>query len=347
MPQRPASRSFQFRVKRWPSLLISGLVPRPALEARHAVGRGRLMTSKLNPSINGASPPSAPPLVQASAQARSRKQRGPRPIETDRRTEPPASVGAAVDADVPDLRAAGQPAGPSIMLVSSDEDRRLALREGLAARGLKVVLPADPAMIEAVAFAATVDAILLDLGPDTGQALDLIRRLAALRSPPVIVLDVEPDEADRIVALEVGADECLSRTISLRELHARLRAIARRAAMLGERSAERLSTRFAFAGWRLCLKTRELRAPDMTPLYLAANEISLLQAFVEHPREVLERPRLRELVNEADTPTGQRMVDWRVSRLRYKLEKTSQGGAELIKTVRQRGYSFEADVRTL
>ncbi len=232
------------------------------------------------------------------------------------------------------------------MIVVGDEGRRARLAQSLADRGLHAVVATEESVSDTMAANGLVDVIVAHRTTPFGDGLGLCLRLSLLRSPPVILLLPEPDEADRIVALEVGADDCLADSVSPRELLSRIQALARRAAMQREAQSRGQSTRFVFAGWRLCLTTRELRAPGGQTLFLAHAESSLLRAFVEHPLEVLTRERLRSLIGDAQDGDGKRVVDWRVSRLRSRLEKAG-AGASLIRTVNGRGYLFDADVRLI
>lgn len=264
-----------------------------------------------------------------------------RPDGTRRRA--PRYLSARTDAAGAERTAA---ACPSVMLVMADTGQREPLRRALEERGLPVVVPTYAASVETLSLDEAVDVIVVDRNSPWGDGVSLCVRLSALRSPPVILLMPDPDEADRIVGLEVGADDCLPRSVSHRELASRIGALARRSEIQREIQSRRQATRFAFAGFTLCLKTRELRTPDGTPVFLAVTELSLLRAFVENPREVLPRARLRSLVGATDATEGKRVIDWRISRLRRTL-KPHREGAELIKTVTGRGYVLNADVRLI
>jgi two-component system OmpR family response regulator len=232
----------------------------------------------------------------------------------------------------------------SVLLLTSDPDLR-SLVETLGGRGLQVTAPTDLRTLEHTPADAGVDVILVDTETPAGDGLVLCRQLSIQRSPPVIFLAESREETDRVVALEIGADDCLPRGCSTRELLARIRALVRRAAVQRDSSPQAAPTRYGFCGWRLCLDSRELRAPGAPAIYLAASELALLRALVEHPREVLTRGQLHALLGEEGAASS-RLVDWRVHRLRAKLDKAG-GGAELIKTISGRGYLFDADVRPL
>jgi two-component system, OmpR family, response regulator len=240
-----------------------------------------------------------------------------------------------------------RPAGgaPAVMLVMGEPLRRTQLQKALRGRGLTVVVPAFADEPETLAAMQVADVVVLDVRTPWGDGLSLCVQLAAQGAPPLVLLMPDPDETDRIIGLELGADECLPASVSPRELTARVRALARRAGIQRGLEAHRRGTRFAFAGFTLCLKTRELRPPDGSPVFLAAAELSLLQALVENPREVLPRGRLRELVGAGGAGEGKRVIDWRINRLRKTLQ--DHGGGDLIKTVRRRGYVLVADVRVI
>jgi two-component system OmpR family response regulator len=159
------------------------------------------------------------------------------------------------------------------------------------------------------------------------------------------MLSAAGEETDRIVGLEVGADDYVRKPCSPRELLARIRAVLRRAADrdsatddAGEREI------YEFAGWRLDMLRRELRSPDSVLVNLSSGEFALLRAFLEHPQRVLTRDQLLDYARGRDSFAYDRAIDVQVSRLRRKLDAASSGG-ELIKTVRNEGYVFAAPVK--
>jgi two-component system OmpR family response regulator len=144
------------------------------------------------------------------------------------------------------------------------------------------------------------------------------------------------DDADRIVGLEIGADDYLAKPCNPRELVARARAVLRRAKDKGEASP---AEAVRFAGFRLDVARRELHDPDGVVIPLSAGEFRLLRAFVEHPRRVLSREQLLDFAFASDGDVFDRAVDVQVSRLRRKLERP--GAPEIVRTVRGEGYMFD------
>jgi two-component system OmpR family response regulator len=234
-------------------------------------------------------------------------------------------------------------AAPSILLASMHEARRSALAASFTERGVSVLAIDDEEQLREAIAGGTGDVVLIDVLAPGGEGLDLCRRLAHVRTPPILLLTHGADETDRIVALELGADACLPGDCSPRELLAQTRALIRRASAEREGGVARASARFTFAGWRLDLWTRVLTTPHGKALHLSATDLALLQTFVQHPGQVLSREHLRTVVGQGDGEEV-RTIDSRVGRLRASLERGG-GGGHLIRTVFRRGYTLEAEVR--
>jgi len=185
--------------------------------------------------------------------------------------------------------------------------------------------------------------IVLDVMMPDEDGLTILRSLDRAGSPPVIILSVIGQDIDRIVGLELGADDYIAKPANPRELLARIRSVLRRDAV---RSAPvpRESTRTwqRFAGWRFDPIGRELIDPDGVMINLSDGEFRLLIALVERPRRVLTRDQLLDLSRGSNAEHFDRAIDVQISRLRKKLQR---GGAEdLIRTVRNEGYLFAAEV---
>lgn len=228
-------------------------------------------------------------------------------------------------------------AQPRVLIVDDDA----AIREGLAQvfvrAGFAVATAGDIPGLELALTRHRPDAIVLDLMLPGEDGLSACRRLSAAGAPPIIMLSALGDDADRIVGLEIGADDYLAKPCNPRELVARVRALLRRSR---DRGAEPMSGEAVrFAGFRLDLARRELSDPDGVVSPLSAGEFRLLRAFLERPQRVLSRDMLLELAF-SDGDVFDRAVDVQVSRLRRKLERP--GAAELIRTVRGEGYLFDA-----
>jgi two-component system OmpR family response regulator len=179
------------------------------------------------------------------------------------------------------------------------------------------------------------------------DGLALCRWLRAHSTLPVIMLTARGDEIDRIVGLEMGADDYLAKPFNPRELVARIRAVLRRAGTTqgglaaGRRNGD--PTVLRFAGWRLDVARRELTSPDGVLVALSTGEFGLLAALASHPGRVLSRDHLLDLARGRDAQPFDRAIDVQVSRLRRKLEDDPKD-PRMIKTVRGGGYLFTSDV---
>ncbi len=187
------------------------------------------------------------------------------------------------------------------------------------------------------------DLVILDVMMPGEDGLSAARRLAHEGGPPVIMLSALGSDTDRIIGLEVGADDYLPKPCNPRELLARVRAVLRRQSrpQTGE-AAERAETRFEFSGWRLDPVRRELRDPAGTFINLSDGEFALLRTFVEHPQRVLSRDQLLDITRGRNIEVYDRAIDSQISRLRRKLNERAD--AELIRTVRNEGYMLVAKV---
>ncbi|WP_375285604.1 response regulator [Sphingomonas sp.] len=186
------------------------------------------------------------------------------------------------------------------------------------------------------------DLIVLDVMMPGEDGLSILRSLDRATAPAVIILSVIGEEVDRIVGLEMGADDYVAKPANPRELLARIRSVLRRkeAGPAPARPGDRSYLRFA--GWRLDPLARQLADPDDVVINLSDGEFRLLLALVEHPRRVLTRDQLLDLSRGANTEFFDRAIDVQVSRLRRKLAR--DGDEELIRTVRNEGYMFTAHV---
>lgn len=226
-------------------------------------------------------------------------------------------------------------APPRVLIVDDDP----AIREGLVQvferAGFAAVSAGDvPAMEKALADKGA-DLIVLDLMMPGEDGLSACRRLSGKGRPPIIMLSALGDDADRIVGLEIGADDYVSKPCNPRELVARARAVLRR----GRDTTESVvGEAVRFAGYRFEIARRELIDPDGVVIPLSTGEFRLLRAFVERPQRVLSREQLLDLAFPNDSDVFDRAVDVQVSRLRRKLERPGQ--TEIIRTVRGEGYLF-------
>jgi len=231
---------------------------------------------------------------------------------------------------------------PNILLVDDDPGIRDVVSDFLIRHGHDVsVAENGKAMDRAMATAPKpFDLVVLDLMMPGEHGLEIARRLAVPGGPALIILSAVGEDSDRIIGLEVGADDYLAKPCNPRELLARIRAVLRRRQ---EPSAD-AGIIADFAGWRLDLVRRELTSPDDVLITLSDGEFSLLRVFVEHPQQVLNRDQLLDLARGRENDTYDRAIDVQISRLRRKLDGATRAHEELIRTVRNEGYMFTPKV---
>ena len=230
-----------------------------------------------------------------------------------------------------------------LLIVDDDPGIRELTAAFLGQHGYLVDTAASGAEMRAAMAKRDYALIVLDVMMPGEDGLTILRSLDRATSPAVIVLSVIGQEVDRIVGLEMGADDYLAKPANPRELLARIRSVLRRNSAPAT-TGTRTRTWRRFAGWRLDPVGRELIDPDDVLINLSDGEFRLLLAMVDHPRRVLTRDQLLDLSRGLNTEHFDRAIDVQVSRLRKKLERDS--GEELIRTVRNEGYMFTADVVT-
>ncbi len=240
------------------------------------------------------------------------------------------------------VTAPDDPIAEHILVVDDDAGIRDVVSEFLTRHGYAVETAADGREMERVMARRQPDLIVLDLMLPGEDGLSICRRLSRPEGPAVIMLSAMGEETDRIIGLELGADDYLTKPCNPRELLARVRAVLRRRREPGP-SDEALGAACEFAGWRLDLVRHELRSPNGVVVNLSSGEFSLLRAFVEHPQRVLTRDQLLEYARGPQSEAFDRAIDVQISRLRRKLEDGG-GSLELIRTVRSEGYIFTPKV---
>jgi two-component system OmpR family response regulator len=230
-----------------------------------------------------------------------------------------------------------------ILVVDDDAEIRSLLREYLQKHGYRVTGVADGKGMQAALATARPDLVVLDLMLPGEDGFSLCRGLRARSSVPVIMLTARGEETDRIVGLEMGADDYLAKPFNPRELLARIRSVLRRARSLPENLAPETVSAFRFGGWTLDAATRDLTAPDGVVVPLSGTEYRLLRIFLSHPNRILTRDQLVELMSSRDAEAFDRAIDVQVSRLRHRLREDAREPA-IIKTVRSQGYVLAAHV---
>jgi two-component system, OmpR family, response regulator len=226
-----------------------------------------------------------------------------------------------------------------ILVVDDDDALRTLVREFLEGHSFEVFEANGGTEMRALLKRQPVDIVVLDVMMPGEDGLTLARELTLSSSVGVIMVSALGQETDRIVGLEVGADDYLSKPVSPRELVARIRALLRRRKQGGETEKGHF---FHFAGWTCDIHRRVLRDPAEVVTPLSVGEFTLLRAFLEHPQRVLSRDFLLEVTRGDDSDAFDRAIDSQISRLRRKLSDRSE--AELIQTIRNEGYIFAAKV---
>ncbi len=232
---------------------------------------------------------------------------------------------------------------PHILVVDDDREIRDLLGKFLDKNGFRVTTAADGREMRRALDDWKIDLIVLDLMLPGEDGLTLCRNLRAESAVPVIMLTAMGEEVDRIVGLEMGADDYIAKPFNPRELLARIKAVLRRAKdfpAVGNGNDEIV---LSFAGWSLDLEKRELYSSDGVLVPLSGGAFGLLAAFVTHPGRVLSRDQLLDMARGRDAQPFDRSIDVQVSRLRRKIEDDPKEPA-LIKTVRSGGYMFTPTV---
>jgi two-component system, OmpR family, response regulator len=237
-----------------------------------------------------------------------------------------------------------EPAPTRLLLVDDEATLREPLAEYLARQGFVVRQAEDAAKARSALLEETPDLVLVDIMMPGEDGLSLCRHLTETKNLPVILLTAKGEPMDRIVGLEIGADDYVSKPFEPRELVARIRSVLRRAAKNGP--PPEADAPYEFEGWRLDPLKRKLTDPEGTVVPISSAEFRLLVAFLTHPRQVLDRDRLLDMVQGREAHLFDRAVDNQVSRLRRKMEEDSRD-PRLIQTVWGGGYRLAADVRRL
>ena len=236
---------------------------------------------------------------------------------------------------------------PHVLIVDDDEAIRDVVSDYLIDHEMRVTALASGRELLALLEREAIDLVILDLKMPGEDGLQLARSVRERGTVPIILLTGRTDEADRVMGLELGADDYVTKPFSPRELLARVRAVLRRyqvQATLPERDSTRRA--FRFAGWELNLRTRRLRTPAGAEVELSNGEFSLLVALCRAPQRVLSRDQLLSMSRLHEAEVYDRTIDVQVRRLRLKVE-TDPTQPRLIVTERGAGYRFDCSVETL
>jgi DNA-binding response OmpR family regulator len=231
-------------------------------------------------------------------------------------------------------------AKPHILLVEDARDIREPLARYLREHGYRATTAADAAAARKVMKGAAIDLVVLDIMMPGEDGLSLCRSLRETSQIPVVLLTARGEEVDRIIGLEMGADDYLAKPFSPRELLARIKALLRRAQFTQVRGGEVL----AFDDWRLDTVSHRLFHEDGEEFFLSGADFALLKLFLDHPQQILDRDTIANATRGREVMPLERIVDMAVSRLRQRLRDTGKA-PRLIQTVRGSGYLLAAQVR--
>ncbi|MBI1198736.1 MAG: response regulator [Phenylobacterium sp.] len=228
-----------------------------------------------------------------------------------------------------------------VLVVDDDTQLREQIVAYLGDHGFQVHAAADAKEMDRALSAAPIDLVVLDLMLPGEDGLSICRRLTAEGGPAIIMVSAMGEEIDRVLGLELGADDYLAKPCSPRELLARVRAVFRRLEE-ARGGAPRKGKGYQFQGFIVDVLRRNVRAPNGATILLTSGEFSLLSAFLDHPQRILSRDQLLDIARGEEADVFDRAVDVQISRLRRKLHACSDG--EIIKTIRGAGYMFDAAV---
>jgi two-component system OmpR family response regulator len=236
---------------------------------------------------------------------------------------------------------------PHILVIDDDPQIRALLREYLAENGLRVSVASSGKQMSQILDDEAVDLVVLDLRLAGEDGMVIARSLRDQSAIPIVMLTGVRDEADRVMGLELGADDYLTKPFSPRELLARIRTVLRRTRSALSESARRREIRaYRFGEFELNLRTRRLRRNDGSHIVLTNGEFNLLAALLSAPERILTRDQLLDASRVYDNEVYDRAIDIQVLRLRRKIER-DPSQPEFIVTERGAGYIFSASVEVV
>jgi two-component system, OmpR family, response regulator len=234
---------------------------------------------------------------------------------------------------------------PHILVVDDHQEIRTLVQRFLSDHGYRVSTAANGTEMKKTLKDAAIDLIVLDLMMPGEDGLTLCRNLRVESNIPVIMLTAMGEETDRIIGLEMGADDYLAKPFNPRELLARIKAVLRRMSNLPDQPFQEVPDHLTFLGWTLLPIARELIDPEQTLVPLSTAEFTLLMVFVTRPGRVLTRDQLLDLARGRESRAFDRAIDTLVSRLRRKLRDQPRT-PQIIKTIRGGGYLFAPKVES-
>ncbi len=230
-----------------------------------------------------------------------------------------------------------------LLVVDDDPEIRRLLRDYLERAGYRLSIAADGREMFHALELAPIDLIVLDLMMPGDDGLVLLRKLRAHSNIPVVMLTAMGEETDRILGLEMGADDYVAKPFSPRELLARIKSVLRRTASLPQPLSQDEATEVLFADWRLNLQQRHLTSPEGVVVPLSGGEFRLLKVFIDHAGRLLSRDQLLEFSQGREAHPFDRSIDVLVGRLRKRLREDPKRPA-IIHTLRGEGYRFVPEV---
>ncbi|MHB1101761.1 MAG: response regulator [Devosia sp.] len=233
---------------------------------------------------------------------------------------------------------------PHILVVDDHREIRELVLRSLSKEGFRASSAGDGKAMRKVLADSHIDLIVLDLMLPGEDGLALCRALRAESAIPIIMLTAKGDEIDRVIGLEMGADDYLSKPFGSRELISRIRAVLRRTRMPAISDDRQKPKRYLFDRWSFDAESRDLLRDDGVVVPLSTGEYDLLLAFIERPQRTLNRDQLLDLARGRAANAFDRSVDTQVSRLRKKIE-SDPSDPKIIKTVWGGGYVFTPTVR--
>lgn len=236
-----------------------------------------------------------------------------------------------------------EPASVHVLIVDDDHRIRAMLGRFLTDHGLRVSQASDGREMFAICDSARIDVIVLDVMMPGEDGLSLCRRMRVQSPVPIILLTAMSNETDRIIGLEIGADDYVVKPFNPRELLARVRAVTRRLNAASINTQRPMVAIYEFGGWQLNASRRTLLSPGGALTDLTSGEFDLLLVFLEHPQRVMNRDQLQDLARGRMSQSYDRSIDVQISRLRRKIEANPQDPV-FIKTIRNEGYFFTAPV---
>ncbi len=233
---------------------------------------------------------------------------------------------------------------PHILIVDDDEDIRQLIAEFLTSHGFVVTTEDNGLRVLENMADSNFDLIILDIMMPEIDGLSLCRKLRKLTHTPIMMVTAMDEDIDRVAALELGADDYLTKPFNTRVLLAQVKALLRRSSDYNQPTLATTQDIYEFENWQLDQSTHRLTSPDKVDVTLSTAEFDLLLAFVQQPKRVLSREQLVDLTHNRGADPFDRSIDVLISRLRQKIE-TNPKSPEFIKTVRNAGYMFASPVR--